>query len=183
MHGDDSKLTQRQNNWLTFLLPGRCMEMVASQRADVTMLEAGDVYRAGKGYGLVPIMSEVRKIALYSSPFYPTIMSKVWKTCFLRNLLIFNAKVYNLGTDEMTGIPYYYSVAVVKIRDNSSELIYLKVLLFFHIHLKNSKSYYLSQRRNSCHTGLGQAAGWIIPMYVYIFLFHLRVRCSCCLIT
>ena len=54
-------------------------------------------------------------------------------------------KVYNLGTDEMTGIPYYYSVAVVKIRDNSSELIYLK-------------------RRNSCHTGLGQAAGWIIPM-------------------
>merc|ERR1712156_1057133 len=51
----------------------------------------------------------------------------------------------NLGTDEMTGIPYYYSVAVVKIRDNSSELIYLK-------------------RRNSCHTGLGQAAGWVIPM-------------------
>ena len=79
-------------------------------------------------------------------------------------MLIFNnVKVYNLGTDEMTGIPYYYSVAVVKIRDNSSELIYLKVSLFF---LKNSKSYYLSQRRNSCHTGLGQAAGWIIPMYV-----------------
>ena len=57
----------------------------------------------------------------------------------------FYLKVYNLGTDQMTGIPYYYSVAVVKIRDNSSELIYLK-------------------RRNSCHTGLGQAAGWIIPM-------------------
>ena len=37
----------------------RCMEMVASKRADVTMLEAGDVYRAGKGYGLIPIMSEV----------------------------------------------------------------------------------------------------------------------------
>ena len=53
--------------------------------------------------------------------------------------------MYNLGTDQMSGIPYYYSVAVVKIRDNSSELIYLK-------------------RRNSCHTGLGQAAGWIIPM-------------------
>ena len=53
--------------------------------------------------------------------------------------------MYNLGTDDTTGIPYYYSVAVVKIRDNSSELIYLK-------------------RRNSCHTGLGQAAGWIIPM-------------------
>ena len=43
------------------------MEMVASQRADVTMLEAGDVYRAGKGYGLVPIMSEVRKIALLAT--------------------------------------------------------------------------------------------------------------------
>ena len=47
-------------------------------------------------------------------------------------LLIFNFKVYNLGTDEMTGIPYYYSVAVVKIRDNSSELIYLKVLDLFY---------------------------------------------------
>ena len=33
--------------------------MVASQRADVTMLEAGDIYRAGKGWGLIPIMSEV----------------------------------------------------------------------------------------------------------------------------
>ena len=40
-------------------------------------------------------------------------------------------QVYNLGT------PDYYAVAVVKIRDNSSELIYLK-------------------RRNSCHTGVGQ---------------------------
>ena len=39
--------------------------------------------------------------------------------------------MYNLGT------PDYYAVAVVKIRDNSSELIYLK-------------------RRNSCHTGVGQ---------------------------
>ena len=58
------------------------MEMVASQRADVTMLEAGDVYRAGKGYGLVPIMSEVRKIALVAlySPF-PPIMSYVWNIC------------------------------------------------------------------------------------------------------
>ena len=69
------------------------------------MLEAGDIYRAGEDYGLIPIMAEV----------------------------------YNLGT------PDYYAVAVVKIRDNSSELIYLK-------------------RRNSCHTGVGQAAGWIIPL-------------------
>jgi len=83
----------------------RCMELVARKKADVTMLEAGDIYRAGKGWGLIPIMAEV----------------------------------YNLGT------PDYYAVAVVKIGDNSSELIYLK-------------------RRNSCHTGLGQGAGWIIPM-------------------
>ena len=34
----------------------------------------------------------------------------------------------------MAGEPEYYAVAVVKIRDNSSELIYLK-------------------RKNSCHTG------------------------------
>ena len=39
------------------------MEMVASQRADVTMLEAGDINRAGKGWGLIPIMSEVQKFS------------------------------------------------------------------------------------------------------------------------
>ena len=82
-----------------------CMELIKRGQADITMLEAGDIYRAGRQFGLVPIMAEV----------------------------------YNLGT------PDYYAVAVVKIRDNSSELIYLK-------------------RRNSCHTGVGQAAGWVIPM-------------------
>ena len=41
------------------------------------------------------------------------------------------AEVYNLGT------PEYYAVGVVKIRDNSSELIYLK-------------------KQNSCHTGIIQ---------------------------
>lgn len=82
-----------------------CMEMIKRKEADVAMFEAGDVYRAGRSFGLVPIMAEV----------------------------------YNLGE------PEYYAVAVVKIRDNSSELIYLK-------------------KKNSCHTGLGQAAGWIIPM-------------------
>ena len=81
------------------------MRMIRDKQADITMLEAGDIYRAGNNYGLMPIMAEV----------------------------------YNLGT------PEYYAVAVVKIRDNSSELIYLK-------------------RRNSCHTGVGQAAGWIIPL-------------------
>ena len=32
------------------------------KQADVTMLEAGDIYRAGKGWGLVPIMAEVRSL-------------------------------------------------------------------------------------------------------------------------
>ena len=59
------------------------------------LLKAGDIYRAGRMFGLIPIMAEV----------------------------------YNLGT------PEYYAVGVVKIRDNSSELIYLK-------------------KQNSCHTGI-----------------------------
>jgi hypothetical protein len=42
------------------------------------------------------------------------------------------AEVYNLGT------PEYYAVAVVKIRDDDSELIYLK-------------------RRKSCHSGALEA--------------------------
>ncbi|TRY75589.1 hypothetical protein TCAL_00523 [Tigriopus californicus] len=82
-----------------------CMRQIHEGEADVVMLDAGDVYRGGWHYGLIPIMAEV----------------------------------YNLGT------PHYYAVAVTKQRDNSSELIYLK-------------------RKNTCHTGVGQAAGWIIPM-------------------
>lgn len=83
----------------------RCMDMISKKLADVTLLEAGDIYRAGRSYGLMPIMAEV----------------------------------YNLGT------PEYYAVAVVKIRDDDSELIYLK-------------------RRKSCHSGVGTAAGWVIPI-------------------
>ena len=48
------------------------------------------------------------------------------------------AEVYNLGT------PEYYAVAVVKIRDDDSELIYLK-------------------RRKSCHSGKQNK---IIPMHI-----------------
>lgn len=96
-------------------------------------------------------------------------------------MLIFNPKVYNLGTDEMTGIPYYYSVAVVKIRDNSSELIYLKVALFlypseeFKIILSFPEEEQLSHR-----LGPGSRLDY---SHVRIFLFHLRVRWSWCLIT
>ena len=68
-------------------------------------MDAGDVYRAGWSYGLIPVMAEV----------------------------------YNLDT------PHYYAVAVTKQRDNSSELIYLK-------------------GKNTCHTGVGHAAGWVVPM-------------------
>merc|ERR1712241_372510 len=82
-----------------------CMRHIRSGDAHVVVLDAGDVYKAGYQYGLVPVMAEV----------------------------------YNLGT------PHYYAVAVTKQRDNSSELIYLK-------------------RRNTCHTGIGHAAGWVIPM-------------------
>ena len=85
------------------------MKLIRDKRADIVMLEAGDIYRAGKEYGLIPIMAEV----------------------------------YNLGT------PDYYAVAVVKIRDNSSELIYLK-------------------RKNSCHTGLGQVFRLIIEAYIVL---------------
>ena len=56
----DLKLSQKQKFNCC-----RCMEMVASQRADVTMLEAGDIYRAGKGWGLIPIMSEVHKLLCF----------------------------------------------------------------------------------------------------------------------
>jgi len=78
---------------------------IRESQSDVAVLDAGDVYRAGWSYGLVPIMAEV----------------------------------YNLDT------PHYYAVAVTKQRDNSSELIYLK-------------------RKNTCHTGVMQAAGWVVPM-------------------
>ena len=46
----------------------RCMEMVAARKADVTMLEAGDIYRAGKGWGLIPIMAEVNQLPPSSPP-------------------------------------------------------------------------------------------------------------------
>ena len=97
-------------------------------------------------------------------------------------LLIFNFKVYNLGTDEMTGIPYYYSVAVVKIRDNSSELIYLKVSHFFSYPSEKFKiTLSLPEEEQLSHRlGPGSRLDY---SHVRIFLFQLRVRCSCCLIT
>uniref|UniRef100_A0A8D8LTG3 Serotransferrin n=1 Tax=Cacopsylla melanoneura TaxID=428564 RepID=A0A8D8LTG3_9HEMI len=82
-----------------------CMQAIQSGLADVTVLDAGDVYTAGLQYALIPFISEI----------------------------------YNLGT------PDYYVIAVAKEEDPSTELTYLR-------------------GKNTCHTGLFTAAGWIIPM-------------------
>lgn len=75
------------------------------RQADVTVLDASDVYTAGLRFNLIPFISEV----------------------------------YNLG------VPAYYVVAVAKEEDNSTELTYLK-------------------NKNTCHSGLNTAAGWVYPL-------------------
>ncbi|XP_026479929.1 melanotransferrin-like [Ctenocephalides felis] len=82
-----------------------CMQAIQSGVADVTVLDASDVYTAGLRYELIPIISEV----------------------------------YNLGE------PEYYVVAVAKEEDADTELTYLK-------------------GKNTCHTGINTAAGWVYPM-------------------
>ncbi|XP_015788305.1 melanotransferrin-like [Tetranychus urticae] len=82
-----------------------CMEAIRRGRADLVMLDAADVYRAGHQYGLVPILTEK----------------------------------YDL-TD-----PSYYVVAVAKKTDRESDLFFLK-------------------GKSSCHTGVGTAAGWVVPL-------------------
>nr|CAH0103781.1 unnamed protein product [Daphnia galeata] len=82
-----------------------CMRAIQTGVADVTMLDAGDIYTAGLNFDMISILSEV----------------------------------YNLGK------PEYYVVAVAKATDPETELIYLK-------------------NKNTCHTGIYHAAGWIIPL-------------------
>lgn len=82
-----------------------CMHMIRDGLADLVVLEAGDIYRAGHSFGLVPIITEQ----------------------------------YNL--DE----PYYYAVAVTLQGDKETDLLYLK-------------------GKTSCHTGINQAAGWVVPL-------------------
>ncbi len=36
-----------------------CMNLIRHGEADVTVLDAGDIYRAGWQYGLIPIMAEI----------------------------------------------------------------------------------------------------------------------------
>uniref|UniRef100_A0A1B6GPN2 Transferrin-like domain-containing protein n=1 Tax=Cuerna arida TaxID=1464854 RepID=A0A1B6GPN2_9HEMI len=55
------------------------------------------------------------------------------------DLIPFMSEIYNLGTDD------YYVVAVAKEEDAATEITYLK-------------------GKNTCHTGINTAAGWIIPM-------------------
>ncbi|KAG5343730.1 TRFM protein, partial [Acromyrmex charruanus] len=54
-------------------------------------------------------------------------------------LIPFISEVYNLGT------PDYYVVAVAKEEDDNTDLTYLK-------------------NKNTCHTGINMAAGWVYPM-------------------
>lgn len=82
-----------------------CMHMIRDGLADLVVLEAGDIYRAGHSFGLIPIITEQ----------------------------------YNL--DE----PYYYAVAVTLQGDKETDLLYLK-------------------GKTSCHTGINQAAGWVVPL-------------------
>ncbi|XP_029171415.1 melanotransferrin [Nylanderia fulva] len=82
-----------------------CMQAIQSGIADVTVLDASDVYTAGLRFNLIPFISEV----------------------------------YNLGT------PDYYVVAVAKEEDDNTDLTYLK-------------------NKNTCHTGINTAAGWVYPL-------------------
>lgn len=97
-----------------------CMEDIGEGRADVTMLDAGDVYRAGEKYHLMPILMER----------------------------------YNLRESA------YYVVAVARQSDRETDLLYLK-------------------GKKSCHTGIGEAAGWIIPMSFMIANERIRSYGAC----
>lgn len=92
-----------------------CMVSVSNGIADITVLDAGDVYTSGKDFGLIPIIAEH----------------------------------YNLGG------PFYYAVAVARIQDKDSDLLFLR-------------------GKHTCHTGMGMAAGWVIP--VSFLLLNERLR-------
>lgn len=85
------------------------------RKADVTILDASDVYTAGLRYNLIPFLSEV----------------------------------YNLGTSD------YYVVAVARVEDPHTDLTYLK-------------------NKNTCHSGIFTAAGWVYPMAYLLKNFWMR---------
>ena len=51
-----------------------CMRMIYNKKADITMLEAGDIYRAGEDYGLIPIMAEVRLLSIINILCYKQVV-------------------------------------------------------------------------------------------------------------
>ncbi|GFR00340.1 ovotransferrin [Trichonephila clavata] len=83
----------------------KCMQLIRENAADLVVLDAGDIYRAGQNYNLMPIVAEQ----------------------------------YDLEE------PSYYVIAVARQPDKDTDLLYLK-------------------GKRSCHTGIGMAAGWVIPM-------------------
>ena len=116
-----------------------CMRQIHHGEADVVMMDAGDIYRCGNGNDPFKNLNfEVVASIRGSNPRSLTNVSLL-RAGWQYGLIPVMAEVYNLGS------PHYYAVAVAKQRDNSSELIYLK-------------------RKNTCHTAVGHAAGWVIPM-------------------
>lgn len=97
-----------------------CMEDISQGLADLTMLDAGDIARAGHRFNLIPIIAER----------------------------------YNLRD------PSYYVVAVARQVDKETDLLYLK-------------------GKKSCHTGFGEAAGWIIPLSFLLFNERMRSYGPC----
>ncbi|XP_074604036.1 transferrin 2 [Brevipalpus obovatus] len=94
-----------------------CMAAIQSGEADLAMLDAGDVYRAGNRYGLIPILAEK----------------------------------YDLRD------PSYYVVAVSRKSDKDTDLNYLRGV-------------------TSCHTGVGMAAGWVVPLSFLISNNRMRAH-------
>lgn len=97
-----------------------CMGMIVEGKADIAMMDPGDIAVAGLWYNLVPIVSEK----------------------------------YNLNDSS------FYAVAVARTADKDTDLLDLK-------------------GRRSCHTGYGEAAGWIMPMSFLISNNRMRSYGSC----
>lgn len=97
-----------------------CMAMIVDGKADVTMLDPGDVAIAGLWYNLIPIVSET----------------------------------YNLNDST------FYAVAVARTADKDTDLLDLK-------------------GRRSCHTGYGEAAGWVMPLSFLLSNNRMRSYGSC----
>lgn len=97
-----------------------CMQYISEGVADIAMMDAGDIYRAGRQYNLIPILAEK----------------------------------YNLNESA------YYVVATARQSDKETDLLYLK-------------------DKRSCHTGFGEAAGWVIPLSFLLSNNRMRSYGAC----